>query len=145
MAKAERIEHEGKIVDITPDTISVEILNKSACAECHAAGLCAASDQETRIIEIPYSISSLTEEYQVGEKVNVILGSSLAMSAIFIAYVVPLILLILVVTLLSSRFEDLIVGLSAIGVVAIYYIAVYLFRNRLERIFSFSIEKSKQQ
>ena len=35
MAK-ERIEHEGRVIAVDKDYISVEIVNKSACAACHA-------------------------------------------------------------------------------------------------------------
>lgn len=142
--KIDKIDHEGTIIEISEDAISVEIVNKSACASCHAKGVCTASEESIRVIEIPYTISSLTEDYEVGEKVNVLLQSSLGISAVFFAYVFPLVLLIAAIMFLPlAGLSELFTGLSAIGTIAIYYIILSLFRNKLERVYSFSIEKSK--
>ncbi|MBQ7222857.1 MAG: SoxR reducing system RseC family protein [Bacteroidales bacterium] len=142
MKKVDKIEHEGTVIEIGKDTITVEIVNKSACATCHAKGVCNASDESVRVIEIPYTISSLVEEYQVGEKVNVVLGSYLGISAVFLAYVLPLLLLILSIVLLpAAGLSELHTGLASLGIVAVYYIFLSLFRNRLDRVYSFSIEK----
>ena len=146
MKKIDKIEHEGTVIEIGKDTISVEIVNKSACASCHAKGVCNASEESVRIIEIPYTISSLVEDYQVGEKVNVILGSYLGISAVFLAYILPLLILILSIVLLpAAGLSELQTGLSAIGIVALYYIVLTLFRNKLNRVYSFSVEKYQKQ
>ncbi|MBP5210424.1 MAG: SoxR reducing system RseC family protein [Bacteroidales bacterium] len=146
MKKVDKIEHEGTVIEIGKDTVSVEIVNKSACASCHARGVCNASEESVRVIEIPYTISSLVEDYQVGEKVNVILGSYLGISAVFLAYVLPLVLLILSIVLLPvAGLTELQTGISAIGIVALYYIVLALFRSKLNRVYSFSIEKYQKQ
>ena len=135
MEKIENISHEGKIVDISEEYISVEIINKSACSGCHAKSVCVASDQSVKIIDIPYTLGTLVDDYKVGDEVNVILKSSLAADAIWIAYVFPLVALFLAIFILSS------IGLAAIGTVAVYYAVLAFFRNKLSRIFTFSIEK----
>ena len=50
MAK-ERIEHEGRVIAVDKDYISVEIVNKSACAACHAKAVCGASDEAVKVVE----------------------------------------------------------------------------------------------
>ena len=83
---------------------------------------------------------------QVGEKVNVILGSYLGISAVFLAYVLPLLLLILSIVLLPvAGLTELQTGISAIGIVVLYYIVLALFRSKLNRVYSFSIEKYQKQ
>jgi len=142
MEKIDNIGHEGKIIEIGEDFISVEIINKSACSECHAKSVCIASDQSVKIIEIPYSISTLVDDYKVGDSVNVVLKSSLAASAIWIAYVFPLAVLFLAIFVLSKLgMTEIVVGLGAIGSVCLYYAVLALFRNKLARIFTFTIEK----
>jgi len=142
MEKIDNISHEGKVVDISEDFISVEIVNKSACSECHAKSVCIASDQSVKIIEIPYTLGSLVDDYKVGDSVNVVLKSSLAASAIWIAYVFPLAVLFLAIFILSAiGLSEIVVGLGAIGAVALYYIVLAFFKNKLSRIFTFSIEK----
>lgn len=142
MKKPEVVEHEGRVVGIGMDTISVEIVNKSACAACHAKEVCNASDESIRIIEIPYTISSLSEEYSVGEEVMVLLKASLGMTAVFLAYVLPLLLLVAAIIVMPSiGLGELTTGLAAIGVVAVYYVVLFMFRGKLDRIYSFSIKK----
>ena len=144
MKKIDNINHEGKIVDIDEAVISVEIINKSACSECHAKGVCIASDQSTKIIEIPYTLGTLVDDYKVGDSVNVVLKSSLAASAIWIAYVFPLAVLFIALFVLSAvGLSEIYVGLGAIGAVALYYIVLAFFRNKLSKIFTFSIEKKQ--
>ena len=142
MEKIKKIEHEGTIVEIDKDTISVEIINKSACATCHAKGVCTASEESVKIIEIPYTISSLAVDYAVGERVNVLLEASLGMSAVFFAYVFPLLILVAGILILPVvGLTELLTGLVSIISIVVYYIILSLFRNKLERIYSFSIEK----
>lgn len=137
-----RIPHEGVIAAITESSIQVEILSKSACAACHAKGACPASDQETRMIDVPLTIGTLTSHYQVGDKVNVILTQSLGTRAVFLAYGIPLLLLLISMIVASAcGLEELYVGLTGIGMVIIYYIVLAFFKNRLSRVFTFSIEK----
>lgn len=140
----DRIEHEGRIIEISENFISVEILSKSACAGCHAKGVCAASDESVKVVEVPLTISTLAQDYSVGETVNVILKQSLGIQAIWIAYVVPLVLLVISLFVFSSlKMGDLNTGLFSLGVLALYYAGVFLFRKKLSKIFTFSIEKTK--
>ena len=141
MAK-ERIEHEGRVIAVDKDYISVEIVNKSACASCHAKGVCGASDEAVKVVEVAQSFATLADDYQVGETVNVVMSSAMGTQAIWIAYVIPLIVLmasILVFSLCGAG--ELWMGLGSLGVVALYYLGVYLLRNRISKIFIFSIEK----
>lgn len=142
MKKIERIEHEGIVREISEDFITVEIVNKSACAACHAKGVCVAGEEEIRYVDVPYSISSLVEEFNVGDKINLVLNQSLGVQAVFISYAIPLVILILLLLILSNTgLSELMVGLLSLAGVAVYYLFVFLFRDRLERIFTFSIEK----
>ena len=141
MAK-DRIEHEGRVIAVDKDYISVEIVNKSACASCHAKGVCGASDEAVKVVEVAQSFATLADDYKVGETVNVVMSSAMGTQAIWIAYVIPLIVLmasILVFSLCGAR--ELWMGLGSLGVVALYYLGVYLLRNRISKIFIFSIEK----
>jgi len=145
MKKIERIEHEAVITAIDEHYITVEIQKKSACAACHAKGVCVASEQETRYVDVPYNISSLVENFQVGDAVNLVLSSSLGMKAVFISYAVPLMLLVfLLLFLYSLGLNELMIGLLSLGGVALYYLFIFLFRDKLERIFTFSIEKNNK-
>ncbi|MBP9986527.1 MAG: SoxR reducing system RseC family protein [Bacteroidales bacterium] len=134
--------HTGRIVEIGPQVISVEIVNKSACATCHAKGVCGASDEQVRIIDVPQTIATRVEDYRVGEEVSLRLSQSLGLRAVFIAYVVPLMVLMASILVLSAtQLQQLYVGIISLAAVAVYYIFVATFRDKLEKVFTFSIEK----
>lgn len=137
-----RIVHEGRVEGIGEDFIRVSIVNKSACAQCHAKEVCAASEESVRTIDIPLTISTMTRHFELGETVNVVLSSSLGVTAVVLAYVVPLLVLIVAILVSSSlHLSDLYVGISALGAVAVYYAVLFLLRRHLSRVFLFSVEK----
>ncbi len=136
------VTHEGVITAIDESFITVEILNKSACAACHAKGACPASEESIRTVDVPLTIGNMSAHYNVGDKVLVILSSALSFKAVIYAYGVPLVLLLLaMVTASSFKLPELYVGLIGIGVVIFYYIALAFFKNKLAREFRFSIQK----
>lgn len=137
-----RIAHEGVISAISETSISVDIVSKSACSACQARSVCTASDEKVKTVEVPLTIGSLAAHYQVGDRVNVILSSSLGTKAVFYAYGIPLILLLISMIVASScGMKELYVGLTGIGIVIFYYIVLAFFKGRLSRFFTFSIEK----
>ena len=141
MAK-ERIEHEGRVIAVDKDYISVEIVNKSACAACHAKGVCGAFDEAVKVVEVAQDITTLTEDYQVGETVNVVMSSAMGTQAIWLAYVVPLLVLMLSILVFSlCGAGEVLMGLGSLGAVALYYLGVFFYRKKISKIFIFSIEK----
>lgn len=122
--------------------IRVEIADKSACAMCRAKELCAASEESIRTIDIPLTSAVLLDGYRVGEKVRVVLASSLGAGAVILAYGVPLVVLLASLFVSSAcGLAELYAALCAIGAVALYYVALSFFRGSLDRVFLFSLEK----
>ena len=137
MSKNE-ISHKGVIKSITPELTTVEILSTSACAECHAKGMCGMSESKVKEISVPTDPYSV---HEVGEEVQVMLKKSMGLKAVWISYVIPLfILMILILSLSSVNVHEAYVGLGAIAGVALYYLVIYLFRNRLANDFVFYIK-----
>ena len=139
--KQAKIVHEGKIVEMDRENISVEIVNKSACATCHAKGVCGASDSQVRIIVVPQTIATATAGLQVGDTVKLVLSAAAGMKAAILAYGVPLIVLMAAVLILSAlHIGQLWVGLISLAAVALYYIIFAIFKDKLDKEFVFSIE-----
>lgn len=131
------IKHSGRIKEITPEFITVEILSESACSSCHAASLCGMSEAKKKVIELPATLG-----YEPGEEVWVNLKRSMGMKAVWIAYVVPLIILIATVLVASElKAPELLTGAISLGAIALYYLGVYLFRNKLKNEYTFYIKK----
>ena len=138
MSKNE-VSHEGTILEITPEFTTVEIIAQSACAACHARGLCGVADEKQKIIMVP---TDPYGSYKEGDKVLVLLKKSMGMKAVWISYVIPLfILMILILSLSSVTVHEVYAGLAAIGGVALYYLVIYLFRDRLANDFVFYIKE----
>ncbi|MGL4364738.1 MAG: SoxR reducing system RseC family protein [Bacteroidales bacterium] len=134
-----RIEHCGIVKEINLQGVLVQIERTVSCASCHAKDACSISDVENKTILLPHPSFQL---FTVGEKVNVIMRKSQGFRAVFLAYVVPLILLVgCLLILFSLQLSDLIIGILALGIVALYYFALYFFRHQLSKEFTFAIEK----
>ncbi len=138
--RAEEIRHSGIVKEITPSTIVVEIEGKSACSQCHAKGACAASESKIKRIDVRRTPNL---EVEVGESVEVVLKASLGLKAVFISYVLPLIiLLILLLTLPNMGVSELLTGLISLLAVGGYFVVIYLLRKRLATQFDFVIAKT---
>lgn len=138
--RAEEIRHSGTVKEITPSTIVVEIEGKSACSQCHAKGACAASESKIKRIDVRRTPNV---EVEVGERVEVVLKASLGLKAVFISYVLPLIiLLILLLTLPNMGVSELFTGLISLLAVGGYFVVIYLLRKRLAAQFDFVIAKT---
>ena len=137
----ENVDHEGVITSITEDNIKVEIINKSLCASCHAKSFCSASDQKEKVIDVPYYNNN---EFEVGENVVVSMKKSMGFKAVWISYVIPLaILMIFLLTLQQINPNDLFVGGISILAVVMYYIIIYLLRDKISNKFVFTIAKKQ--
>lgn len=139
MKSIDRIEHEGVIIGIDSDFISVEILSQSACSSCNAKSMCSMSEVKAKIIQVENRGFNL---YEKGERVNVLLKRSLGFRALWISYLIPLIILLVLLIVLSTvSVDELSMGLSVIAIIALYYFVVYLLRDKIKKDFIFTIEK----
>ena len=130
----------GRILEITPDFTTVQIVVSSACSSCHAKGLCGMSEEEDKVIMVP---TDPYAEYNAGDEVKVKTKMTMGLKAVWISYVIPLaVLMILILSLHSVIGNDLFTGLAAIGGVALYYFCVWLFRERLQNEFVFYIDNN---
>ena len=144
----DEIQHEGTIEQISGDHIIVRIAQTSACLHCKVAGYCSSSESKEKLIDIWTRRAS---RYAVGQKVNVVMGGRLGLKAVFLAFVVPVIIACIVIAAilwatapagpmpLSEPYNQ---GAAAIGgllTFAVYYVILYFFRSNLQQKFQFQI------
>ncbi len=137
--KSQDVSHKGRIVRNTPQLTTVSIEQHGACAACHAAGLCGMSEVTEKAVEVPTDPHA---NYKEGDEVEVVLKASMGMKAVWLAYGIP------IAVLLAS-----ILGLGALGVgevpsavaglaaVAAYYLVLWLLRGRLQNEYVFTIKR----
>ena len=136
--KKNEITHTGKIVEITPDFTTVQIVVSSACASCHAKSLCGMSEDEEKVIMLP---TDPYATYNVGDEVQVYTKMSMGLKAAWISYVIPLAILMILILSLSAVIEsEALRALASIGGVGVYYFFIWLFRERLADEFVFYIK-----
>ena len=134
----EQVMHTGKVVSMTPRTTTVQIVSHSACSECHAADLCGLSEYTEKAIEVP---ADPTATYGVGDEVQVVLKASMGFKAVWIAYFLPLVVLLAVALGLTALgVSEVASGLAGIGAVGLYYLGVWLLRDRLRNEYVFTIQ-----
>ncbi len=137
------ITHEGKVVAVNPQFTTVEITSSSACASCHAAGLCGMGEVQEKAIQVPTGLSA---DYAVGEQVEVVLKATMGLKAVWLAYAVPLfILLAVVLVLLRLGLGELLSAGAGLGAVALYYFIIWLLRARLRNTYVFTLRKLNKQ
>ena len=136
---ADAVSHKGRIVAAENGSVSVEIVSESACASCHAAGLCGLTESKKKIVQVPVRDSS---QFEIGQVVEVCLGTKAGMKAVLLSYVLPvLFLLILILSLSKIGLGELAAGgLSILGVAG-YYLVLYFFRDRLAEGYEFYIKE----
>ncbi len=137
MGNKSRIEHIGIVSELGNKLILVDLSVKSACAACHAKGVCGV-DSAQKTVEVRTDKTS----FNVGDVVNVIMQESLGMKALFLGYILPFIVLVAgLFVFLEIGFNELISGLISISMLLPYYLGLYFLRDRIKREFNFDIEK----
>lgn len=137
-SKTNEISHKGRVISITPELTTVEIISESSCASCHAKGLCSLGESKAKLVELP---TRAWYDHKVGDEVEVVLKASMGHKAVWLAYVIPLIIMVAVLLVLTETgVDELVSGLSAIASLAVYYFVLWLFRNRLRNEYLFNLK-----
>ena len=133
------LQHRGVVTRVEAQTVVVSVVAQSACAGCHAKGICGESGAE-RIIRVKTPYAS---EYSLGDRVVVaLLRESMAMSSVVWGYVVPLaVLLAVLFGSVALGLSDGVSAVTSIVAVVIYYAGLYLTRKIFERKIEFTIFK----
>lgn len=132
------IRHPGVVTGVTPEYITVKFSTESACAGCHARGVCGASDAEEGSIQVR---NRLGYDYSEGDEVDIVLKQYLGMKAVGICYGIPLVILLVLLLYLPNVTESEVVqGTVCLVFVALYYLGIRIFRDRIEKSFEFTIE-----
>ena len=133
------LQHRGVVTRVEAQAVTVSVVAQSACAGCHAKGICGESGAE-RVIVVK---TPRAAEYSVGESVVVALQrQSMALVSVVWGYVVPLVVLLVVLFgSVALGLSDGIAALSTILAVVIYYVGLYVARRVFERKIEFTIFK----
>ena len=139
MAQRATIKHEGIVESIGTESCRVRILQASACSSCSARQLCRSSESKEKLIEVRGHYPTL----HVGDGVTLVGSVRQGLRASVIAYVVPLVLMVIALFIGTRLAGEGTGALAALLVLALYYGVLYLFRDKLGKEFAFEIVNSK--
>ena len=112
------IRHNGIVERVDGEMAIVRIAQTSACAACHAAKMCMASESREKRIE-----ARMTEPLQVGDEVEVLVREQAGWLAVFLAYIIPFLLLVAAVAGFDRMgWSEAKAGTGALISVAVYYV-----------------------
>ena len=134
---------EGIVRVVEGDEITVEVIVSSACSGCHAKSICIPSDRRQERITVK---NTRNEQYEVGETVELLLETSAGNKAVVLAYVLPLIVLLMLLfgCYALTHKELLSVGVGVLGVV-LYYLILKSAGKSVEKGITFGIRKKAVQ
>ena len=134
----ETISHEGIITKITEDTLEVKITAQSACALCHAKSACGMGEQAEKILTVP---KPENQEFQLMQKVKVVMAIGQGNKAAVLAYLIPILLLLAALFVcLGLGLGEGLSALIGIAVLIPYYMVLYFQRDKLKKRFEYRIE-----
>jgi sigma-E factor negative regulatory protein RseC len=135
----ECVQHRGVVESVEGRIVTVSVERESACAGCHAKGICGVDGQK-RVIKVDSDHAAM---FQPGERVVVaLLATKMGFSSVVWGYVLPLV--VMLATLFSIKATGCSDGIAAIGSlcsVAVYYVMLYVLRHTIERKIKFTIIK----
>lgn len=116
----------------------VQIVQTSACAACKAKSMCMSVESQVKEMDV-----RMLEPMQVGDRVEVQVRETLAWKAVLLAYILPFLVMLLIITILdfSTDWSEAVIGTLSLCGIALYYIGLNLFKHRLQTRFSFTARK----
>lgn len=130
---SEYIHHDGIVISCEGKKVRVRILQTSACASCQVKNMCMSSDNKERIVD-----AWTGDEVKAGDQVEVMVMETMGWKAVVLAYIVPLIVLVSIAGIASILgWGEVMIGVSAIAGVAVYYGILRLFKDKLGKSFDF--------
>ena len=131
------IRHEGVVNSIDGQRVTVRILQVSACSGCQASRICRAAESKEKLGEVEMSGA---ENLRVGQEVTVVAGERMGITAVLLAFGLPLLLLLLaLITAMGLTGSEKLAAIASIGVLVPYYIVLFLCRGRIKKDFGFRI------
>lgn len=96
-------------------------------------------DVAEKVVELP---TDPYNKHAVGDEVEVLLKASMGFKAVYLAYLIPLVILLAAILgLMALGVGEVVAGLSGIAAVTVYYFLLWLFRGKLQTEYVFTIKR----
>ena len=162
-SKREMIKHDGIIIALNEDgTALVRIVQTSACAACKAKAMCASAESaEKEMTVVLLGEEAMRREgerrgFAVGDTVEVMVQQKMGWKAVVLAYLLPFFVMLAVMFIGNGLLamgdgatgllgdeakREAVLGTVALCAMALYYLVLGMFKDKLQKEFSFTAKK----
>lgn len=142
MERLERIaSHAGTVKAVANGSVEVVIESTSACASCAAHAKCGFAESKNKTVAVP---TNDWQQYHEGDAVTVHIDESRGMLAVWIAYVLPAVIMLAAIAVMSIiGTPEWAVALAALGVLALYVGLLYILRGKIGKRFTLTVSKTQ--
>jgi sigma-E factor negative regulatory protein RseC len=140
MESRSSVSHEGVVERMEGETVLVRFIARSACAACHAKGVCSISNSEEKVVEV----KGVKDSWKAGDHVEVLLEQRQGFTALMYGYGIPLVILMAVLFTVSAiTGREGLSALIAMGSLIPYYLIIWIFRKKISGKFEFHIRRTE--
>ena len=148
------IKHDGIIIALNEDgTALVRIVQTSACAACKAKAMCASAESAEKEMTV---VLLGDGQWAVGDTVEVMVQQKMGWKAVVLAYLLPFFLMLAVMFIGNGLLamgdgatgllgdeakREAVLGTVALCAMALYYLVLGMFKDKLQKEFSFTARK----
>ena len=133
------IKHDGIVIAVNADdSVSVRIIQTGDCAACKAKAMCASAEsKEKEIVAIGDGLLA------VGDEAEVLVQQKMGWKAVVLAYLLPFFVMLAVMLVGNAIWavREEILGTVALCAMALYYLVLGMFKDKLQKEFSFTARK----
>ena len=134
-------------------TALVRIVQTSACAACKAKAMCASAEsaeKEMRVqlanpqpLPVGKGENTAHQTYAIGDEVEVMVQQKMGWKAVVLAYLLPFFVMLAVIFIGNALWNvrEEILGTVALCAMALYYLVLGMFKDKLQKEFSFTAKK----
>jgi sigma-E factor negative regulatory protein RseC len=153
-SKRNMIKHDGIIIALNEDgTALVRIVQTSACSACKAKAMCASAESAEKEMT---AVLLGDEQWAVGNEVEVMVQQKMGWKAVVLAYLLPFFVMLAVMFIGNGLLvmgdgatgllgdeakREAVLGTVALCAMAVYYLVLGLFKDKLQKEFSFTAKK----
>ena len=135
------IKHDGIIIALNGDgTTLVRIVQTSAYAACKAKAMCASAESTEKEMTVMLLGDG---QWAVGDTVEVMVQQKMGWKAVVLAYLLPFFVMLAVMFIGNAIWavREEILGTVALCAMALYYLVLGMFKDKLQKEFSFMARK----
>ena len=148
------IKHDGIIIALNENgTALVRIVQTSACAACKAKAMCASAESAEKEMTV---VLLGDEQWAVGNEVEVMVQQKMGWKAVVLAYLLPFFVMLAVMFIGNGLLamgdgatgllgdeakREAVLGTVALCAMALYYLVLGMFKDKLQKEFSFTARK----